>query len=157
MSFKATVKLKVDTQMPDIPGSVDEETGKPPRLRNRFTDVGEGTVSTRSGIVTISRKLITGAFFELSFAKNDPGIITIRRGGEGSSPVLFVIEENRRHVCLNTSPGGPIEIITTCRKLDNGIMRTGRLAVDYAVELHGFRVEKTVLTLEISKKHTEGN
>ncbi len=157
MSFKAKIKIRVDSQLIDFTGAKPEGPGEEPP-RSRFTDIGEGTVRTRGGIVTVSRKLITGASFDLSFAKNDPGIVTIRRGYErNGTPMLLVVEEGRRHICLNSAHGSPIEITTTCRKLDNRIMTTGKIIIEYAVELHGFRVEKTFMTVDINKITAEGN
>jgi len=158
MSFKANIKIKIDTLMPSPDEAGDPAEIEPRFRRSRFTDEGEGDVMTRGGIVTVTRMMVAGTFLEISFSKEDPSIVTIRRGGgEAGTPILLVLEEGVRHICLNSSGDASIEVITTCRKLENNIMKTGRLFADYSVELHGFRVEKTAITLELKKHHTEGN
>ena len=148
MGFKATVKCHLVRELtaPNDDGTVSEMD------RENFTGLFEGNVSVHEGIVTIRYEGPDEMLCSFSFSKEEPEILTFtQRFGKENPDMILVLEEGKRHICLNNTGSETLEITTFCHRLHNTVQKNGKLLLSYATELHGFRVEKTLLTLELHK------
>jgi len=114
----------------------------------------EGKVNVRRGIVTVSFNEPDGSLCAVSFPKDEPSIVTIsQRFGPVTDSMTMVLEEGRRHISLNRVLFDNIEVTTICHKLSNNLLTTGKLRLSYTIEIHGFRMEKVSLSLEMHKNN----
>ncbi len=159
MSFKAKIKTAYTSVYTTVGSDFPQSSfGQPSMTRRRYSETGDGRVTVKNGIVDIRSAGFPDSGVAISFSKTDPGIVTLQRGRSDLSgiPVLMVLEEGKRHICLNKTPLGNLEVITNCRALSNRITGRGSLSAEYSVEIHGFRLEKTLINVEINKIQ-EGN
>lgn len=88
-----------------------------------------------------------GATTSVSFATDDPELVTMMRGGTVTTALVF--EPHRRHICAYHTPFMPFEICVYSRHVENKILDCGTLELDYIIELRGAQAERTRFTMEI--------
>ena len=94
-----------------------------------------------------SREILSGVSFEV----NEPKLITLARRSEVMPPMMLVLEEGVRHVCLCKSKRTSFEMLARAKRIDNSFLKDGRITLDYAVEVNGLRAEKTKMTISLIK------
>ena len=112
----------------------------------------DGIITSRLGQVKLTYAAPGGIVSSLIYSKNDPGLVTmIKSVGNVSGKLLMVFERGVRHVCANHVEGDCFEIITYASLLDNRLDSDGTFSIDYIVEIHGVRVERTSLKLSVKR------
>lgn len=85
----------------------------------------------------------TSVIFEL----DSPGLISMIRNGTVSTALVF--EKGKRHHCVYNTPIMPFEICVRTIKVENDIIKSGRLRLDYVIEIRGAKAERTKFELDI--------
>ena len=93
----------------------------------------------------------------LSFLREAPGILTMTRSGEVNTALVF--EEGRRHICVYNTPFMDFEVCIKSFLVKNSLLESGRIDLDYIVEIHGAKAERCrmTITVENSKALFEKN
>ena len=87
---------------------------------------------------------------KLSFAEDEPGLVTLERSGFMRS--LMVFEAGKRHRATYRTPLGGFEMTVFSRTVENALSADGgTLTLDYAVEFRGAAEQKVKLTLEAAR------
>ena len=90
-----------------------------------------------------------GSTTVLSFEESAPGVLTMLRYGAVSTALVF--EEGKRHICAYETPYMPFEICIQTKTVRNRMtMDGGTVELDYLVEIHGAKAERTIFSLEAS-------
>ena len=90
-----------------------------------------------------------GSRTSVVFDKDNAGLVSMLRDGTVSTALVF--ERGKRHHCVYNTPIMPFEICVRTLKVDNNILESGRLALDYVIEIRGAKAERTKFELEIIK------
>lgn len=110
------------------------------RLRDDGTRV---SLSYEEGVFSGMEKTTT----TISFAKSDPGLISVIRTGGVRTSLLF--EKGRRHTCIYQTPVMPFEVCIATRNVKNDLSGTGTLFLDYLIEIRGAEAEHTRFSLSL--------
>ena len=130
----------------------DEQVENTEVHREDFSGIFEGTVSVRSGLVQIVFDGPDNYRCRIAFPKQEPGMITLcQQFGEESAALSLVLEEGVRHISINRAGDEQLEITSFAQRVRNTVQKNGRLFLSYATELHGFRVENAVMSIELHK------
>ena len=90
-----------------------------------------------------------GSTTTVSFAEDSPDVVTMLRYGSVSTALVF--EQGKRHICAYETRVMPFEICIQTRTVKNGLtMDGGRIDLDYLVEIHGAKAERTIFSLEVT-------
>ena len=88
-----------------------------------------------------------GSVTSVSFAEDQPEIISMMRSGSVSTALVF--EEHKRHHCIYNTPYMPFEICVHTLKVDNKLREEGTLSLDYVIEIRGAQAERTKFNMQI--------
>ena len=88
-----------------------------------------------------------GSVTSVSFAEDQPGIISMMRSGSVSTALVF--EEHKRHHCIYNTPYMPFEICVHTLKVENKLLEEGTLSLDYVIEIRGAQAERTKFNMQI--------
>lgn len=104
----------------------------------------------------------------VSFDTSAPDVVTYRRINRNMASVLLaaitnrnepqtvlVLERGRRHVSLCREVMGSTELTVRTFRLENSLLRRGTMLLDYSVEIHGVRVEKTRMVIKMHRSDVE--
>lgn len=84
----------------------------------------------------------------LSFSRSLPSTVTMIRTGSGATACRFSESERRQHCVYNTG-FMPIELIINTLAVENEYKdSSGRIALDYTIELRGLTTERNKLTID---------
>lgn len=83
----------------------------------------------------------------VSFAVDNPGLVSMMRGGTVSTALVF--EPHRRHICAYQTPYMPFEICVYTTHVDNRLLDLGTLDLDYLIEVRGAQAEHTHFNMTI--------
>ena len=92
---------------------------------------------------------MAGSISCLTFLRETPGILTMTRSGEVN--VALVFEEGRRHICVYNTPFMDFEVCVKSFLVKNSLLETGRIDLDYIVEIHGAKAERCRMTITVEK------
>ena len=115
----------------------------------------EGSLKIEDGRFEVSYKEseatgMEGATTSVSFAENQPEIVSMIRSGSVSTALVF--EERKRHHCVYNTPYMPFEVCVQTLHIDNQLLSpTATLDIDYLVEIRGAEAERCRLHLEIKE------
>jgi uncharacterized beta-barrel protein YwiB (DUF1934 family) len=90
-----------------------------------------------------------GSVAVISFSENEPGLVTILRSGIVNTALVF--EAGKRHLCAYNTPFMPFEVCVHTLKIDNRLLDTGRLYIDYVVEIRGADPERCKMSISIKE------
>ena len=114
--------------------------------------VTEGTLSSDGG--RISLKYNDSELFDgettgvtLTFDEATPGLVTMLRSGSVSTALVF--EAGQRHISVYKTPYMPFELCIRTRKIANRLLFDGTLELDYFIEVHGVRTERTKMKIVV--------
>ncbi len=110
------------------------------RLRDDGTRV---SLSYEEGVFSGMEKTTT----TVSFAKSDPGLLSVIRTGGVRTSLLF--EKGRRHTCIYQTPVMPFEVCVATRNVQNDLTGEGTLFLDYLIEIRGAEAEHTRFRLSL--------
>ena len=114
--------------------------------------ISEGTLSSsKDGRITLKFKSTNDRDNEISFSKSEPDLISFRRGETSfQEPVIVFLEEGKRHRCINKGAGGErIEFTTGTERLENKLLKSGKMTISYFIEVCGVRVESTEIKISV--------
>jgi hypothetical protein len=116
-----------------------------------YETVCDGTLVVEGGRVCLSYEPTEQISVEMSFEVDEPKLITLARRSENMPPMMLVLEEGVRHVCLCKSQRTSFEMLARAKRIENSFLKDGRVELDYAVEVNGLRAEKTKVTISLVK------
>lgn len=125
---------------------------------NQVKVFSEGKLrSTREGRIKLTFNSANGRENEISFARSEPGLVALRRGeNEFQEAVTVFLEEGERRRCIAKGPTGErIEFTVFASRVENRLLRSGKMTLDYVIEVCGIRAEEMQMTLTVS--HSEKN
>ncbi len=88
-----------------------------------------------------------GSVTSITYLKKSPQIVTMTRDGAVSATLVF--EEGNRNHCIYKTPFMPFEVCVYTKKVQNFILSTGLLELDYFVEIRGAKAERTKFTMKL--------
>ena len=114
----------------------------------------EGILKIEDGRFEVSYKEseatgMEGATTSVSFAEDQPEIVSMIRSGSVSTALVF--EERKRHHCVYNTPYMPFEVCVHTLHVDNRLEGEGILELDYVVEIRGAQAERTKFYMQILK------
>ena len=145
-------KMMSEYETVDFGDFTSGEFGIPPE-KNTFEMVANGflTLTDERVEVEYNETELTGmdgSTTTISFARNDPGVVTMLRCGTVSTALVF--EEEKRHLCAYDTGVLPFELCIYTKSVKNGITEAGgRLELQYLVEIRGAKAEQTKCVVEI--------
>ena len=86
-----------------------------------------------------------GSVTKIGFDLDCPELVSMLRGGAVNTALIF--EEGRRHICVYNTPFSSFEVCIHTLKVENNILTSGKLYLDYLIEIHGARTERCKMTL----------
>ena len=117
-----------------------------------------GTLSSgKDGRITLKFTSTNGRENEISFSRSEPGLISFRRGETSfQDPVTVFLEEGKRHRCITKGAGGErVEFTTRTEILENRLLKSGKMTIEYSIEVCGVQVEHTSMRLSAVHDKTE--
>lgn len=90
---------------------------------------------------------MSGSSTTVTFLKSDPTVVSMIRSGTVSTTLVF--EQGKRHHCMYKTPFMPFEICVRTIKVENSIIVSGCLSLDYIVEIRGAKAERTRFSFQI--------
>lgn len=161
-SAAVPVRVSIVSQIRDL---TPDEDGRP--ISFRLTEHGivsdpdvetieyrtDGVLSDDGETVSITYDESEEMGFEqssttLSFSRSMPGTVTMVRSGDGGTACRFSEAEPRQHCVYNTG-FMPIELIINTHAVENDFSDfSGRIALDYTVELRGMTTERNRLMID---------
>ena len=115
--------------------------------------ISEGTLSSgKDGRITLKFKSTNDRENEISFSKSEPKLISFRRGETSfQEPVTVFLEEGNRHRCISRAANGErVEFTTQTNLLENRLLKSGKMTLEYSIEVCGVRVEYTSMRLSVA-------
>ncbi len=86
-----------------------------------------------------------GSVTKIGFDLDTPQLVTMLRGGSVSTALVF--EPHERHICVYNTPFSSFEVCVHTLEVKNELLESGRLYLDYLIEIHGARTERCQMTL----------
>ena len=111
-----------------------------------------GTLSSdKSGRITLKFKSANDRDNEISFSKSEPHLISFRRGETTfQEPVTVFLESGKRHRCISKAANGErVEFSTRTDLLENRLLKSGKMNLEYSIEVCGVSVEHTSIKLSV--------
>ena len=89
-----------------------------------------------------------GSTTSVCFSEQEPQTVTMLRYGSVTTTLVF--EQERRHICVYETPIMPFEICIYARRVQNDLtMDGGDMILDYLIEIHGAKAERTLFELHV--------
>ncbi len=126
----------------------------------QITVLSEGTLrSTREGRIRLSFKTEGDREINISFSKKEPGLIALRQPGVGPDGYSTIfLEENTSRKCISKDPhGNKMEFSVSTQKVDNRLLKSGKLKLEYTIEICGVRAEVSRLSLTVTHDKSKEN
>lgn len=144
------------------PHSIDVSTSVGKLLSDIFANqieiVSQGILkSSRDGRIILTFNGEDGQEMKISFSKKDPGLIAISKKEPlfMNSSTVFLEQGTRRRCVGKSIAGDHIEFTVVTDKVDNRLLKSGKLNLDYAVEVCGVRAENSNLILTVIHDKSE--
>ncbi len=133
-----------------LDGLFEEEPTESEECRDSAEMMMEGRLVVTSGraeIVYHESELtgMEGSVTKIGFDLNTPNLVTMLRGGAVSTALVF--EPHERHICVYNTPFSSFEVCVHTLEVKNELLKSGRLYLDYLIEIHGARTERCQMTL----------
>ena len=114
--------------------------------------VSEGTLRMADGRVELSYEEteltgMEGSLTSISYDLRAPGLISMIRTGSVSTVLVF--EERKRHLCVYNTPYMPFELCVKTHRVENTLLRDGRIYLDYLIEIKGASAERSKFTIQV--------
>ena len=88
-----------------------------------------------------------GSITTITFLKSTPSIVSMIRAGAVSATLVF--ENEKRHHCIYNTPIMPFEVCVRTIRISNALIVSGKLNIDYVVEIRGAKADRTKFTMQI--------
>lgn len=163
MQYDVIVKAEISRSAPT--GSLPEAHGQIGAIlaeifSKQITVLSEGTLrSTRDGRIELSFKTEGDKSVTISFSKKDPGLISLKQPGAGPGGYSTVfLEEGTKRKCISRDPlGGRMEFAVSTKTVENKLLKSGKLKLEYTVEVCGVRAETTRMLLSVTHDKSKEN
>ena len=124
----------------------EEDTLMEIRAQGTLERDEDGRISLSYDETELTR--MEGSTTTVTFAEDDPGTVTMLRFGSVTTTLVF--EQERRHICVYETPIMPFEICIYARRVQNDLtMDGGSMLLDYLIEIHGAKAERTLFELHV--------
>ena len=161
MQYDVLVKAEMSRStparaMPDVTSQIGALLAE--IFSNDTTVISEGILrSTREGRIVLSFKTEGSREITVSFSKKDPGLISLRQPGAGPDGYSTVfLEEGTKRKCISKDPrGNKLEFSVTTHKVENKLLKSGKMKLEYTVEICGVRAESSRLSLTVTHDKTK--
>lgn len=126
---------------------MDEEDEDAPVTAQMMMEGRLVMTSRRAELVYHESELtgMEGSVTKIGFDLDMPELVSMLRGGAVNTALIF--EEGRRHICVYNTPFSSFEVCIHTLKVQNNILESGELYLDYLIEIHGARTERCKMTL----------
>lgn len=141
--FDEMLGAPVDDGEEDV--SLEEESGP----IEMFSE-GEIYITDERVIIAYDESELTGmegSTTQVRFERSSPELVTMMRSGTVNT--ILVFEEGKRHICTYQTEYMPFEICVYTKEVRNDLLESGKIELDYIVEIRGAQAEKTHFTIEI--------
>ena len=121
-------------------------------LSSSTRTTSEGILKSRkNGRIELSYKSEDGREMTISFMKNEPSLIALTRGETlFENAVTIYLEEGQRHRSISSDMRGErIEVTVLAGKVDNRLLKSGKLNLEYSVYVCGVCAEITEMNISI--------
>lgn len=140
----------VDFDEDDLSNDVfDSENGDPeePESAEMMMEGRLVVTSKRAELVYHESELtgMEGSVTKIGFDLDAPSLVTMLRGGSVSTALVF--EPHQRHICVYNTPFSSFEVCVHTLEVKNELLESGKLYLDYLIEIHGARTERCQMTL----------
>ena len=107
--------------------------------------VGDGRVEIRYEETKATG--MDGSTTAVTYMLEQPEVVSMIREGTVSTALVF--ESGKRHHCVYRTPIMPFEVCVRTIRVENRLMDTKTLMLDYVVEIRGARAERTKFYMEL--------
>ena len=132
----------------------------PSEIKNLFRELlnsstgltSEGTLRSRkNGRIELSYRADDGREMTISFVKNEPSLVALTRGESlFENAVTIYLEEGRRHRSISYDlRGDRLEVTVLASKVDNRLLKSGKMNLSYEVYVCGVCAEITEMNISI--------
>lgn len=136
------------------------QAGIPSEIKNLFKDLlststratSEGILRSRkNGRIELTYKSDDGRDMTISFMKTEPTLIALTRGETlFENAVTIYLEEGQRHRSVSYDMRGErIEVTVVAEKVDNRLLKSGKLVLNYSVYVCGVCAEINEMNISI--------
>jgi hypothetical protein len=163
MQYDVIVKAEISRALPAqaIPDTTNEIGALLAEIFSKQTSIlSEGVLrSTKDGRILLSFKCEGERDFEVSFSKKDPGLIALRQPGTGPDGYSTIfLEEGTKRKCIGKAPNGSkLELTVATEYVENKLLKSGKLKLQYQIEICGVRAENTKISLTVSHDKSKEN
>lgn len=144
-----------DAILENVLGPAPEETDDPDDTETDTLEMTtEAVMEITGGRLTLryaesEYSGMEGTVTEISFAVDEPGLVTIRR--EGTVQNALVLEKGKFHTSLYELPFTRMELMCATHQLDNNVTAEGGiLFADYVLRIGKISTARTLMTLRVS-------
>ena len=88
-----------------------------------------------------------GSLTAIGFEPANPDLVSMVRTGPVRTAMTF--EEGKRHICLYNTPFSEFEVCVRTIRISNALIVSGKLNIDYVVEIRGAKADRTKFTMQI--------
>lgn len=136
------------------------QSGMPTEIKNLFRELlnsstritSEGVLRSRkNGRIELSYKSDDGRETIISFLKTEPSLIALTRGESlFENAVTIYLEEGQRHRSVSYDLRGErIEVTVAAERVDNRLLKSGKLVLSYSVYVCGVCAETNEMNISI--------
>lgn len=86
---------------------------------------------------------------KMIFHPSEPSLFIMSKEGAINSVLSF--EEGKTHVCSYDTPFMPFKVYVTTNKLDNRLLETGRLKLDYILNINDTAPQHFIITVKLKE------
>lgn len=111
----------------------------------------EGTIETNErGQIEISYKEneddpMTATLSKIIFHPEEPSLLIMSK--EGAIRTVLSFEEGKTHVCAYDTPFMPFKVYVTTNKLNNRLLESGRIKLDYVLNINDTMPQHFIITV----------
>lgn len=121
-------------------------------LASKVKVISEGTLrSSKDGRITLTFNSANGRENTISFSKSEPNLIALCRGENTfQDSVTIFLEEGKRHRCVGNGKNGEhVEFTVRTSKVDNRLLKSGKLNLEYSIDVCGVCAESSQMNITV--------
>lgn len=163
MQYDVIVKAEMSRAMPThaLPDITSQMGALLAEIFSKQTTIlSEGILrSTRDGRIVLTFKAEGDREINVSFSKKEPGLIALKQPGAGPDGYSTIfLEENTKRKCIGKDLlGNKLEFSVTTKTVDNKLLKSGKLKLEYMIDICGVRAEVSRMLLTVTHDKTKEN